>query len=89
MALSIDEVGLLYLEALDLYRRLNDAGMFDEVNHDALLDEEMLTCDEMCRMVGALILMATQLFPALENPEDLDKAIHDAALRVTPTNVRH
>ena len=90
MALSVDEVGPLYLEAIDLYRRLEGAGMFDDSNADALLaDDEQLTCDEVARMLGAVIIMATQLFPALETPEALEQAMRAAALRVTPPDVRH
>lgn len=89
MGLTIDEVGPLFLEAIDLYRRLHDAGMFDDGNEGALLPDDMLTCDEACRMVGAVYLLAIQLFPALEVPDDLERAMRDAALRVTSPNVRH
>jgi len=88
VSLTIDDAGPLYLEAVDLYRRLSEAGMFEAVNDDALLADDVMTCDEACRMIGAVVLMAVQLFPALENPETLEQVMRAAALRVTPPNVR-
>ena len=81
---AVDEAAAFLLEAEEIFNRLVSAGAFDEENDDAWLPDEALTCDEACRMIGAVILLTLRLYPTLKDPSAMEAALRNYALRRAP-----
>ena len=78
--LTIEEAGMFLCESVVISTRSVDAELHEKP-HYTPAPRGAVTCGELTRMSGAVILLALQAYPELSDPTVLEQTIRSAIMR--------
>lgn len=78
--LTVDEAGVLLAEAVQVLGTLEGMDIIDRPETEPL-PRGVLTCGEAVRLIPAIVVLVTQMYPELLEPNALEEALRIATVR--------